>query len=126
MENTLTRTTRRTKLLSLGSPDYARVPTDDRGCFHFATIKPGRVPGPGEKLQAPHIVVSFFARGLLRRLVTRIYFPDEAANAEDFALSQVPPDRRGTLIAKKREGNAGAFEWNIALQGSEETVFFDC
>lgn len=114
------------KALEPGFTGYARVSTDDRGCFRFATIKPGRVPGPGEKLQAPHIVVSFFARGLLRRLVTRIYFPDEAVNAEDFALSRVPPDRRGTLIAKKREGKAGAFEWNVVLQGSEETVFFDC
>jgi protocatechuate 3,4-dioxygenase alpha subunit len=70
--------------------------------------------------------VSVFARGLLRRLVTRIYFPDDSANAGDFVLSQVEPARRGTLIAKKIEGQPGALRWNIVLRGNEETVFFDC
>lgn len=105
---------------------FGRVPTDEQGNFHFTTIKPGPVPGPGEKLQSPHIVVSFFCRGLERRLVTRIYFPDEPANASDFALSLVAPARRGTLIAKKVAGQNGHLEWNVNLQGSEETVFFDC
>jgi len=59
-------------------------------------------------------------------LVTRIYFPDEPANAADFALSQVEPARRGTLIARKLVGQSGALEWNVVLQGAEETVFFDC
>ncbi len=103
-----------------------RIPTDDHGRFQFTTIKPGQVPGPEGKLQAPHIVVSVFARGLLRRLVTRIYFPDEPANASDFALNQVEPARRGTLIAKKVTGQTGALEWNVILQGTNETVFFDC
>jgi protocatechuate 3,4-dioxygenase, alpha subunit len=71
-------------------------------------------------------VVSVFARGLLRRLVTRIYFPDEPANDSDFALKLVEPSRRGTLIAKKLAGDVGALEWNVILQGSNETVFFDC
>src|SRR5580704_13050640 len=57
---------------------FGRIPTDANGVFRFATIKPGSVPGPNGKQQAPHIVVSVFMRGLLRRLVTRIYFPDEA------------------------------------------------
>ena len=105
---------------------YGRIPTDDQGRFHFSTIKPGQVPGPDGKPQAPHIVVSVFARGLLRRLVTRIYFPDEAATGSDFALNQVEPARRGTLIAKRSGGQAGALEWNVILQGAEETVFFDC
>lgn len=114
------------KTLEAGFTGYARVPTGEDGRFSFATIKPGQVPGPGGKLQAPHILVSVFARGLLRRLVTRIYFPDEGANADDFALGEVEPARRGTLIAKKMDGEPGTFEWNVVLQGSEETVFFDC
>jgi protocatechuate 3,4-dioxygenase alpha subunit len=104
---------------------YGRIPTDENGRYSFATIKPGAVPGPDGKPQAPHIVVSVFMRGLLRRLVTRIYFPDDPANAVDFVLNLVEPARRGTLIAKKTGGSA-ALEWNVILQGAEETVFFDC
>jgi protocatechuate 3,4-dioxygenase, alpha subunit len=114
------------KTVEPGFTGYGRIPTDDQGRFRFTTIKPGPVPGPDGKSQAPHIVVSVFARGLLRRLVTRIYFPHEPTNASDFALNQVEPARRGTLIAKKLGGQAGALEWNVVLQGPEETVFFDC
>ncbi|HKM66185.1 MAG TPA: protocatechuate 3,4-dioxygenase subunit alpha [Candidatus Acidoferrum sp.] len=105
---------------------YGRIPTDENGRFSFKTIKPGRVPGPDGKLQAPHLVVSVFMRGLLRRLVTRIYFPDEPANAEDFALNLVEGSRRHTLIAKKSGKSDATLEWNVVLQGDEETVFFDC
>jgi protocatechuate 3,4-dioxygenase, alpha subunit len=109
---------------------YGRIPTNEEGRFRFTTIKPGSVPGldgpAGERtFQAPHIVVSVFARGLLRRLVTRIYFPNEPANATDFALGLVEPSRRSTLIAKPLEGRPGLLEWNIILQGTNETVFFD-
>jgi protocatechuate 3,4-dioxygenase, alpha subunit len=104
---------------------FARVPTREDGGFRFTTVKPGRVPGPDDKLQAPHIVVSVFMRGLLSRLVTRIYFPDEPSNSEDYALSLVEPSRRATLIARKSPQNAGVLEWNVVLQGPEETVFFD-
>jgi protocatechuate 3,4-dioxygenase alpha subunit len=76
-------------------------------------------------MQAPHIAVSVFARGLQLRLVTRIYFPEEAANADDFVLNLVEPVRRSTLTAKKTI-IAGALEWNVILQGDDETVFFDC
>lgn len=110
-------------------PDFSgfgRIPTDGIGCFRFATIKPGQAPGPKGTLQAPHLVVSVFARGLLRRLVTRVYFPGEPANADDFALSLVPPGRRATLIAHAIPGREGALVWDIHLQGPEETVFFDC
>jgi protocatechuate 3,4-dioxygenase alpha subunit len=113
------------KLSETGFSGYGRVPTDDEGRFRFTTIKPGRVPGPDGKLQAPHLAVSVFTRGLLRRLVTRIYFPDEPSNAEDFALSLVDPIRRGTLIAKKIDGPDGRLEWNVMLQGTGETVFFE-
>src|SRR5271156_819519 len=105
---------------------YGRTPTQSDGSFRFSTIKPGRVPGPDGVLQAPHIVVSVFTRGLLRRLVTRIYFPDDAANQEDYVLSLVEPARRQTLIAKKSAKSGAAIEWNVWLQGPEETVFFDC
>ncbi len=104
---------------------YGRIGVDENGGFLFTTIKPGPVPGPDGKMQAPHIAVSVFARGLLLRLVTRIYFPEEAANADDYVLNLVEPGRRGTLIARKTAVR-GALEWNVILQGADETVFFDC
>lgn len=104
---------------------YGRVPTDDSGEFRFTTVKPGAVPGPDGKVQAPHLAVSVFMRGLLNRLVTRIYFPDESANEQDFVLGLVEPARRASLIA--RQGNkTNELEWNVILQGANETVFFDC
>jgi protocatechuate 3,4-dioxygenase, alpha subunit len=105
---------------------FGRIPTDEDGKFRFTTIKPGAVPGPGGRLQAPHIVVSVFMRGLLRRLVTRIYFPDEAANAGDFALGLVEAGRRGSLIARNVPGVEGLLQWDVITQGPGETVFFDC
>jgi len=114
------------KPLEPGFDGYGRIPTDENGRFSFTTVKPGAVPGPNGKDQAPHIAVSVFARGLLRRLVTRIYFPDEPANTGDFVLNLVEPGRRGTLIPRKVLGQSETFEWNVILQGFEETVFFDC
>jgi protocatechuate 3,4-dioxygenase alpha subunit len=118
------------KPLEKGFTGYGRIPTDDQGKFRFTTIKPGQVPGPStgseKKFQAPHIAVAVFARGLLRRLVTRIYFPDDPANATDFVLNLVEPARRGTLIAKKISAARNTLEWNVILQGPDETVFFDC
>jgi protocatechuate 3,4-dioxygenase alpha subunit len=102
---------------------FGRIPTDAKGGFRFTTIKPGRVPAPGGGLQAPHLVVAVFMRGLLKHLATRIYFPDEAtANAADPVLKLVPPARRATLIARQQ---GKALEWNVLLQGKNETVFFD-
>jgi protocatechuate 3,4-dioxygenase, alpha subunit len=103
---------------------FGRAHTDGEGKFRFKTIKPGAVPGPGGKPQAPHIAVSVFARGLQRRLTTRIYFPGEAANESDYALGLVPAARRATLIA--RQTTPGKLAWDIVLQGKGETVFFDC
>lgn len=102
---------------------FGRIPTDGRGRFRFTTIKPGRVPGPGGKLQAPHLNVTVFMRGLLKQLSTRIYFPDDPANGQDPLMKLVPPARRTTLIARRKA--KGLLEWNIVLQGRDETVFFD-
>ncbi|HEX2567383.1 MAG TPA: protocatechuate 3,4-dioxygenase subunit alpha [Burkholderiales bacterium] len=111
------------KPMERGFRGFGRVPTDAKGGFRFTTIKPGRVPGPGGRPQAPHLVVSVFMRGMLKHLATRIYFPDEPANAADPILKLVPSARRNTLIAKKT--GKSALEWNIVLQGRNETVFFD-
>ena len=90
--------------------------------FGFETIKPGAVPGPGGKPQAPHIVFCIYSRGMLRQVYTRMYFPDEAANAADPILNLVPTDRRQTLIAHKDGSN---YRFDIRVQGDNETVFFD-
>jgi protocatechuate 3,4-dioxygenase, alpha subunit len=113
------------KPLEPGFQGYGRVPVTAAGAFRFVTIKPGPVPGPEDSEQAPHLLVSVFMRGVLRRMVTRIYFPDEPRNAADFILNLVEPARRSTLIAKKSAGAPGTLEWNVVLQGSNETVFFD-
>jgi protocatechuate 3,4-dioxygenase alpha subunit len=109
-----------------GFRGFGRSATDDKGMFRFHTIKPGRVLGPGGTLQAPHIAVNVFMRGLLKHLVTRIYFPDDPANPMDPILALVPAERRATLVAGKAAGKPGALEWNVILQGRDETVFFDC
>lgn len=106
-----------------GFRGFARVLTGANGEFRFTTIKPGRVPGPAGVLQAPHLVIVLFMRGSLRHLLTRIYFPDDPANAEDPVLKLVPADRRRTLIAKAAA--SATLEWNIYMQGANETVFFD-
>ena len=109
-----------------GFRGFGRSPTDDGGAFRFQTIKPGRVPAPGGGLQAPHIAVNIFMRGQLKQLVSRIYFPDDPANGEDPVLTLVPTERRATLIATKLPGGSGTLQWNVILQGRDETVFFDC
>jgi protocatechuate 3,4-dioxygenase alpha subunit len=81
------------------------------------------VPGPGGQQQAPHLALSVFARGMLNRCITRIYFGDEAeANAVDPVLLHVPAQRRETLIARPAGG--GSYQFDIRLQGAGETVFF--
>jgi protocatechuate 3,4-dioxygenase alpha subunit len=83
------------------------------------------VPGANGKPQAPHIAVSIFMRGLLIRLITRIYFPDEPLNANDLVLNLLERERRGTLIAQKIPGQEGVLRWDVHLQGPQETVFFE-
>ncbi len=95
---------------------------DGDGSYAIHTVKPGRVVDLAGRLQAPHIDVSLFARGMLQRVVTRIYFGDEtAANAEDAVLAAVPVDRRATLIAEPTDGG---YRFDMRLQGQGETVFF--
>jgi protocatechuate 3,4-dioxygenase alpha subunit len=105
-----------------GFKGFGRSESAPDGTYHFTTIKPGRVAGADGKLQAPHLGVTVFARGMLTHLFTRIYFEDEASNAEDQVLNVVPADRRHTLIAKKVGDNA--YHLDIRVQGGDETVFF--
>ena len=105
---------------------FGRAGTDDDGQFWFETIKPGAVPFDATTAQAPHIVVTLFARGLLNHVVTRLYFADESTNASDPILLRVPPNRRQTLIAARTE-RAGQtiYRMDLVLQGTGETVFFN-
>jgi protocatechuate 3,4-dioxygenase alpha subunit len=106
---------------------FGRADTSDGGSFSFRTVKPGRVPAPSGGLQAPHINVSIQARGIIRRMFTRIYFADEPANADDPILALVPTGRRQTLIARKEGGPSGppSYVFDVRLQGANETVFFE-
>ena len=106
-----------------GFTGFGRAETSAQGAFFFETIRPGALPGPKGTVQAPHLTVSVFARGLLLRLMTRIYFSDEPANAADPVLALVPATRRDTLIATR--GGDGVFRFDIHLQGENETVFFE-
>ncbi|PSK98873.1 protocatechuate 3,4-dioxygenase alpha subunit [Murinocardiopsis flavida] len=108
---------------SPGFRGFARCATDADGAYSVFTRKPGAVPGPAGP-QAPHIDVSLFARGMLRRVVTRLYFPeDAAARAADPVLSAITDDReRDTLLARAADDG---YRFDIRVQGPGETVFFD-
>jgi protocatechuate 3,4-dioxygenase, alpha subunit len=113
------------KPLDPGFTGFGRCPTNSEGAFQFRTVKPGSVPSSTEALQAPHINVSIFMRGLLNRLVTRIYFSDNERNGADEVLSLVDPGRRSTLFARPDPVRPNAYRWDVVLQGPLETVFFD-
>jgi protocatechuate 3,4-dioxygenase alpha subunit len=105
---------------------FGRAGTDSEGKFWFETVKPGPVPFKAGRLQAPHIGVTVFARGLLNHLVTRLYFEDEPANANDPILQYVPAERRVTLLARPEAGQGlKVYRFDIVLQGPGETVFFN-
>jgi protocatechuate 3,4-dioxygenase, alpha subunit len=106
---------------------FGRALTDSNGVFHFDTIKPGRVPGRGNAVQAPHIGLIVFARGMPNHAYSRIYFSDEAkANGEDPVLATIESSRRRTLIAERREEvGVAVYRFDVRLQGIDETVFFD-
>jgi protocatechuate 3,4-dioxygenase alpha subunit len=106
-----------------GFKGFGRSESEQDGTYRFTTVKPGRVPGPDGRPQAPHVAVTVFSRGMLTHLFTRIYFEDEASNAEDAILNLVPAERRHTLIAKKVGENA--YQLDIRIQGGDETVFFE-
>jgi protocatechuate 3,4-dioxygenase, alpha subunit len=97
---------------------FGRSDTRDGGRFEFLTVKP-----PVCDDQAPHLEISVFARGLLKRVVTRMYFPDDLANSTDGVLARVPKERRSTLVALSEED--GSLRFDIRLQGEGETVFFE-
>ena len=103
---------------------FGRVATDSEGRFRMVTIKPGPVPGRGNALQAPHINIAIFARGMLIHLYTRIYFADDPRNAADPLLSSIEDAAvRATLLARPAE--AGVWHFDIVLQGENETAFLD-
>ena len=103
-------------------PGFGRTGTEDVGRFEFVTVKPGRVPWPDGGLQAPHLAVGVFARGLLKRVVTRLYFPDETqANGEDPVLAALSPAQRESLVAVP---DGDGLRFDIHLQGPSQTTFF--
>ena len=104
---------------------FGRLPTSQDGTCVFATIRPGLVAAPDGRFQAAHINLCFFSRGLLRHLYTRIYFSGDDRLDEDVVLANVPADRRETLMAKPIAGAPGGWSFELRLQGTDETVFFD-
>ena len=118
--------TRTDKPLDPNFRGFGRVATDADGRFRFTTIRPGPVPGRGNALQAPHIGVALFARGLLKQLFTRIYFTGDPLNETDPVLLSIDdPARRETLLATPNGSDAGTWHLDIVMQGENETVFFD-
>jgi protocatechuate 3,4-dioxygenase alpha subunit len=108
-----------------GFRGFGRIPTNADGRFVFTTIKPGAVPGPGGKKQSPHLAVRLMMRGLLKGLLTRMYFPGGDL-AADPVLQLVPEERRATLTARPSANDSSTLIWDIEMQGARETVFFDC
>ena len=109
--------------LEEGFLGFGRSGTAEEGRFEFVTVKPGPVPWPDGGLQAPHLLVGVFARGLLKRAATRMYFPDErAANAADPVLSRLDRRARVTLVAES--AGDGSLHFDIRLQGAGQTTFF--
>jgi protocatechuate 3,4-dioxygenase alpha subunit len=106
---------------------FGRCSTDKEGRWHFTTIRPGAVPGRGNAMQAPHINLRVFARGLLKHVSTRLYFAQEPLNKTDPVLSSIEDSaRQQTLIAASQQEGAGTvYRLDIRLQGKDETVFFD-
>ncbi len=104
---------------------FGRIATNERGEFRFSTIKPASRRDENKLMHAPHLAVVVLMRGLLRHLLTRVYFAGEAANNEDAVLQLVPPERRRTLLAEPADESASELSWDIHLQGERETVFFE-
>jgi len=104
---------------------FGRIATNERGEFQFSTIKPAPRQDEDGLMLAPHLAVVVLMRGLLRHLLTRVYFAGEATNREDAVLNLVPPERQQTLLAEPANERASELSWDIHLQGELETVFFE-
>ncbi len=104
-----------------GFRGFGRCATGEDGRWGIRTVRPGRVPGVDGRSQAPHVALSVFARGLLDRVVTRVYLPDEPSNVDDPVLASLPEALRATLVAAPA---ADGYTFDIRLQGERETVFF--
>lgn len=104
---------------------FGRLPTNEQGICVFETVKPGRVTSSNGTPEAPHINVSLFARGLLKRAVTRIYFAEDPVNEQDPVLALAPAERRNTLIARPDPAEPSVWKFDIHLCGEHETVFFE-
>jgi protocatechuate 3,4-dioxygenase, alpha subunit len=113
----------RPKQLDPGWLGFGRLGSGDDGTCVLETIKPGCVLNG--TLQAPHLSLAVFARGMLKQLYTRIYFAGDAANNDDPVLRLIPPDRRETLMARPDPNRRGYWLFDVILQGDHETVFFD-
>jgi len=111
------------KALDPGWIGFGRLATGEDGSCVLETIKPGRVAH--NSLQAPHLTVAVFARGMLKQLYTQVYFAGDASNDEDPILQLIPPDRRETLMARPDPARPGYWQFDVRLQGNQETVFFD-
>ena len=103
---------------------FARMATNAQGACMFQTVKPGRAADLDGAMQAPHINVSVFARGLMKRAATRIYFEGDPANAQDRVLSCAPEQRRSTLLAHRDASQPSLWRFDLHLAGPDETVFF--
>ena len=103
---------------------FTRAATDDDGNFTLVANRPTALAFGVGRMQAPHLLVLVFARGLNRHLITRVYFNDETSNAADPVLEAVPTERRDTLIAQLDGNLSRSYRWNVVLQGQDETVFF--
>jgi len=101
---------------------FRRVATDLEGCFAARVAAPAPTLLDDGRMQAPHLMVLVFARGLMRHLISRVYLEDAKGNESDPVMLGVPAERRGTLIAKSDGENA--YMWDVVLQGNNETVFF--
>lgn len=103
---------------------FRRAMTDIDGNFAVTVSRPKQLALGDGSMQAPHLLVLVFARGLLRHLLSRLYFEDEPANFDDPVLKRLPAERRPTLIAQQGDNQASIYRWNVVLQGPDETVFF--
>jgi protocatechuate 3,4-dioxygenase alpha subunit len=117
--------------ISVSTPDqdqypsgFRRTATDTDGNFAVAAMRPAAVPLEDGRMQAPHMLVLVFARGLLRHLLTRVYFENEPGNTADAVLKEIPAERRATLIARLENRRTNSYQWDVRLQGHDETVFF--